>query len=59
MLIFADEGVTNPSNTTNAAVVEVKMISERAAVLPLLKTLLSEENIGQQHFEAVLNITAI
>ena len=40
------------------AVVEIKMISERAADMTLLKSLLSEGNIGPQRCETDLNIAA-
>ena len=41
------------------AVVKVKMISERATDITLLKTLLSEGNIEPQCFEADIKIVAI
>ena len=40
------------------AVVKVKIISERATDITLLKSLLSEENIRPQFFETNINMAA-
>ena len=46
------------TNITNMAVVKVKMISERAADITLLKSLLREGNIRPQCFGTNINMAA-